>query len=304
MERKEKALGMTPVDINPKSGKLASPKVATPLLAWLLVALEPMSRTRVKQLLQHGKIKVNGVGVRQFDHIVQPGDCITLDQNKATPPGISRAGVSILFLDDDLLVIEKPAGLLSVATAAERTRTAFALLLDYMSSRGMGRPFVVHRLDRETSGLLLFARSARVRDLLQSRWRGVTKTYLAIVEGLPEPAKGTLKSYLTEERDLKVRTASAGPDAKMAVTHYQVIGGRGKYSLVELELETGRKHQLRVHMSRLGCPMIGDGFYGATTNPANRLGLHAWKLEFDHPTTGAKLRVESPLPQVLERVVR
>lgn len=287
----------------PGFGTLASPKVAGPLLAWLLTALQPMSRTRVKQLLQRGKVTVNGTAVTRFDYLLQPDDCVKVGSGKSSPSELSRAGVSILYADDDLLVIDKPAGLLTVASATERSRTAFALLLAHMSQREMGRPFVVHRLDRETSGLLLFARSAEVRDRLQSAWQGVVKTYLGIVEGTPQPAEGTVRSYLTEGKDLRMRTISAGAASKLAITHYKVVRVRGPYALVELGLETGRKHQLRVHMRRLDCRIIGDKLYGAKTNPANRLGLHAWRLEFDHPTTGTRLSLTSPLPAVLERVV-
>jgi 23S rRNA pseudouridine1911/1915/1917 synthase len=282
---------------------LSGPAIAGPLLTWLLSALKPMPRARVKQLLERGKIAVNGIATTRFDHLLQPGDCVTIAHKRSGPDELSRAGVSILYADDELLLVDKPAGLLTVASEAERSRTAFALLLAHMTDRKMGRPFVVHRLDRETSGLLLFARSAAVRDRLQAGWQQVVKTYLGIVEGVPRPSEGTVRSYLTEGKDLRMRTISAGAASKLAITHYKVVGMRGPHALVELKLETGRKHQLRVHMARLDCPIIGDKLYRATTNPANRLGLHAWRLEFDHPTTGKKLSLLSPLPAVLERVV-
>jgi 23S rRNA pseudouridine1911/1915/1917 synthase len=142
-----------------------------------------------------------------------------------------------------------------------------------------------------------------VRDRFQADWAKVIKTYLGIVEGIPEPREGTVRSYLTEGADLRMRTISAGAASKLAITHYQVVATRGPYALLELKLETGRKHQLRVHVTKLDCPIIGDKLYRATTNPANRLGLHAWRLEFDHPTTGEKMSLKSPLPAVLERVV-
>ncbi len=286
-----------------RSGSLAGPPVTGPLLAWLLAALQPMPRARVKQLLHFGKVAVNGVATTQFDYPLQSGDSVTIANNRSGPDDLAKAGVTILFADDDLLVVDKPVGLLTVASETERSRTVFALLLAHLTDRRMGRPFVVHRLDRETSGLLLFARSAKIRDELQEGWQGVVKTYLGIVEGMPQPPEATVRSYLTEGKDLRMRTISAGAASKLAITHYKVIGSRGPHALVELGLETGRKHQLRVHMRRLDCPIIGDKLYGATTNPANRLGLHAWRLEFDHPTTGKKMSLKSPLPAVLERVV-
>jgi 23S rRNA pseudouridine1911/1915/1917 synthase len=303
MRGSEEGLDESAVPQLSRAGGLAGPEVSGPLLAWLLAALEPMPRARVKQLLHHGKISVNGVSTTRFDYPLQPGDCVTVANSRSGPDDLARAGVSILFADDDLMVVDKPAGLLTVASEAERSRTVFALLLAHMAERKMGRPFVVHRLDRETSGLLLFARSAVVRDKLQAGWQGVVKTYLGIVEGMPQPAEGTVRSYLTEGKDLRMRTISAGAASKLAITHYKVVGSRGPHALVELKLETGRKHQLRVHMTKLDTPIIGDKLYRATTNPANRLGLHAWRLEFDHPTTGENLSLKSPLPVVLERVI-
>src|SRR5262249_11724068 len=138
-----------------------------------------------------------------------------------------------------------------------------------------GRPFVVHRLDRETSGLLLFARSGPARDTLQANWDAVTKTYLAGVGGEPRPAEGGVANFLAEGRDLRVRPVRPGaPGAKRAVTRYRVVGGRGGVALVEVGLETGRKHQIRAHLAGLGCPVVGDRMYGAATDPAGRLGLH------------------------------
>jgi 23S rRNA pseudouridine1911/1915/1917 synthase len=235
---------------------------------------------------------------------LQPGDRVVITPARPiADPALTAAGVAIVHADEHLIVIDKPAGLLSVATEGERADTAFARLRDHLRRRRQGRPFVVHRLDRETSGLLLFARSAAVRDRLQAGWPGVTKTYLAIVEGMPRPAEGVIENYLTEGRDLKVRAGRAGDGAKRAVTRYRVVAERGRYALVEVSLETGRKHQIRVHLAGLGCPVTGDPVYGAATDPAGRLGLHAWRLALDHPVTGRRLELESPLPAVLRRVV-
>jgi 23S rRNA pseudouridine1911/1915/1917 synthase len=276
-----------------------------PLLAWLFAALAPMPRTRVKQLLRFGQVTVNGVPVRQFDHPLKAGDRVAITSTRPDPAGeaLRQAGVRIVHQDDDLIAIDKPAGLLSVATAGEKQDTAFARLNTYLVSERAGRPFVVHRLDRETSGLLLFARSAAVRDRLQAAWDRVTKTYLAVVEGEPNPAAGVVRNFLTEGKDLRVR-ASAGPrpGSKAAVTQYRVVTARGGLALVEVELETGRKHQIRVHLAGLGCPVVGDAGYGATSDPAGRLGLHAWRLAFDHPATGRRVELESPLPDALRLV--
>ncbi|MSR55511.1 MAG: RluA family pseudouridine synthase [Gemmataceae bacterium] len=274
------------------------------LLAWLLGELRPMSRTSVKQLLAQGRITVNGEPTTQFDHPLKPDDRVAITREGSGPSSRKPAGLPIVYQDDALIVIDKPEGLLSVATEIERLDTAFALLNAELTAKQEGRPFVVHRLDRDTSGLLLFARAVEVRDRLQANWEGVTKTYLAVVEGTPNPPEGMVRNYLMEGRDLRVRASEKQREgSKHAVTRYKLLETRGPHSLMEVVLQTGRKHQIRVHLSGLGCPIIGDEGYGAKTNPARRLGLHAWRLAFDHPVTGKRIELESPLPEVLQRLI-
>ena len=285
--------------------RVLPPATDGPLLPWLLTALAPMPRTRVKQLLRFGQVTVNGVPTTQFDHPLKAGDRVAVATSRPDGPteALRPAGIRIVYQDADLIVLDKPAGLLSVATEGQKLDTAFARLNAALAASREGRPFVVHRLDRETSGLLLFARSPAVRDRLQASWDRVRKTYLAVVEGEPRPREGVVRTFLTEGKDLRVR-ASAGPrpGAREAVTRYRVDGTRNGMSLVEVELETGRKHQIRVHLAGLGCPVIGDTVYGAGANPARRLGLHAWRLAFDHPATGQRVELESPVPTVLRIV--
>ncbi|MDB5312415.1 MAG: rluD 1 [Gemmataceae bacterium] len=281
---------------------LPPPTAEGPLLDWLLDVLRPMNRTRVKQLLQHGSVSVNGTPVTRHDHPLKPGDRVAIMRGGRAAGDLGRAGVAIVYEDDAVIVIDKPTGLLTVATEAEKSDTAFARLNAHLATRKAGRPFVVHRLDRDTSGLLLFARTPAARDRLQDNWEAVTKTYLAVVEGAPRPAEGMIDNFLTEGRDLRVRATPPGGEAKRAVTRYRVVTTLGPYSLVEVGLETGRKHQIRVHLAGLGCPVIGDEVYRAATNPSRRLGLHAWRLGFDHPVTGRRVELESPLPEVLRRV--
>lgn len=283
--------------------ELPPPTAEAQLLEWLLAALAPTNRTRVKQVLRSGRVTVNGASVTRHDHPLRPGDSVAIARD-APPSAASLGGVVIVHEDADVIVIDKPPGLLTVATDSEKTDTAFVRLSAYLAARNAGRPFVVHRLDRETSGLLLFARSTEARDELQENWDAVTKTYLAVVEGTPHPAEGVIDNFLTEGRDLRVRAGrTAGKDAKRAVSRYKVRETRGRYSLVEVVLETGRKHQIRVHMGGLGYPIAGDKVYAAATDPARRLCLHAWRLAFDHPFGGARVEVESPLPAALARVV-
>lgn len=277
------------------------PPVSGPLLPWLLATLAPTNRTRVKQLLQHGRVLVNGRPVTRHDHPLSPSDRITIAAEGAAPRGGSPP-LAVCYEDDALVVIDKPAGLLSVATEVEKDDTAFTRLAALLERRKAGRPFVVHRLDRGTSGLLLFAKSARVRDQLQAGWEDVSKTYLAVTEGVPRPAEGTIENLLLEGGNLRVRpTAADAPGAKRAASRYRVLGVHEGRALVAVELLTGRKHQIRVHLAGLGCPVTGDRDYGARSDPVGRVCLHAWQLAFEHPIEGRRLEVEATVPPELWR---
>lgn len=283
---------------------LPSPTTEAPLLAWLLDALQPMNRTRVKQLLRHGRVAVNGTTTSRHDHPLRPGDQVAIARGNVVPAdrSLENAGIAIVLEDEALIAIDKPAGLLTVATRRERLDTAFSWLKAHLTARDLGRPYVVHRLDRDTSGLLLFARNAAVRDRLQANWSDVRKVYMAVTEGTPRPPQGVVENSLIEGRDLRVRATRQGL-GQWAVTRYRVVGVRGRLALVQVVLETGRKHQIRVHMAALGCPIIGDPVYGTAGNPAGRLGLHAHRLTLTHPTTGQTLELTSPLPATLQRVL-
>lgn len=278
--------------------RIPSPPIETPLLEWLLAAMKPMNRTRVKECLRSGRVLVNGVAATRHDHPLKPGDLLTLAS--AATPQASLPHLPIVYEDDAIIVVDKPVGLLAVATDAEKRDTAFVRLATILESRNGGRPFVVHRLDRDTSGLLLFARHPEIRDRLQAGWDAVEKTYFAIVEGTPPEAAGTIENHLIEGDNLRVRIGRPGGASKLAITHYRLLETRGRRSILEVRLGTGRKHQIRVHLASLGCPIVGDADYGARSNPAHRLGLHAWRLAFDHPATGVRLDVESPIPKALK----
>lgn len=203
-------------------------------------------------------------------------------------------------------MLEKPAGLLSVGTADDKTDTLFFRLNEYLQAHDPAHPeraFVVHRLDRETSGLVLFAKHDHVQRQLQKAWPKVEKVYLAIVEGRPDPTEGTITGYLTETTALHVfHNDHRTPGGRLAITHYRLLQTRGDYSLVEVRLQTGRKHQIRVHLAGLGCLVAGDRRYGSKEDPCHRLAPHAGTLAFDHPTSGERLRLHSPLPAAMSRL--
>jgi 23S rRNA pseudouridine1911/1915/1917 synthase len=283
--------------VPPAPRDLPPPTTPGPLLPWLLTALAPMNRTRVKQLLQHGRVFVNGRPVTQHDHPLTPADRVSVAaEGTTTRPG-DTPPLPILFEDEAVVVIDKAAGLLSVATDEVKDDTAFTRLSAVLARRNAGRPFVVHRLDRGTSGVLIFARSEAARDRLQFTWARVEKTYVAVIEGSPQPAEGRVTDYLLEGGNLRVRRATADtPGAKRAMSTYRTLGTHKRASLVSVTILTGRKHQIRVHLAGLGCPVVGDRDYGAKTDPVGRACLHSWRLGFDHPVTGRRVEVVAPVP--------
>ena len=219
-------------------------------------------------------------------------------------PAWSR--LQILFEDKDVIVVDKPAGLLTMATDLEKHRTLYALLYEHVKGRRPpGRLFIVHRLDREASGLLVFAKSEAAKEDLQGQFRDrhAGRTYLAVVEGQMAQDQCTLQSYLAENAAFRCYLTPDPKKGKWAVTHVKVLKRASRRTLVEVELETGRKHQIRVHLADQGYPIVGDPVYGSRTNPIRRMALHAVRLAFDHPTTGRRMEFESPPPPTFMTLV-
>ena len=204
----------------------------------------------------------------------------------------------IVWEDDDLIVVNKKNGLLSVSSDRVKERTAYHLLSDYVKKNDpRSKIFVLHRLDRDTSGLMMFAKNQRVQKALQSNWNSAIteRTYVAVVEGRPEKDSDLIVSNLIENTKMQVYVTAEG-EGKEAITRYRVLHSNGHYSLLELDLETGRKNQIRVQMESIGHPIAGDYKYGAETDPAGRLMLHARRLYFIHPETGEEMRFETRIP--------
>lgn len=239
---------------------------------------------------------------------MKAGDEVRLEpkEKRAAGPRLP-AGMRIVHEDEALVVIEKPANLLSIATKAEQEATAYAKLTDYVrqTQRGRGaRVWIVHRLDRETSGLMVFARTEAAKRALQAGWGGTEKRYLAVVDGRPKGEAGTLRSHLDETNPYRVRSTKPSEVTREAVTHYRVRKVAGKRALVELTLETGRRHQIRVQLAEAGCPVVGDPKYHPSGVEDERLALHACGLRLKHPVTGEMMEFESALPAEMERLLR
>jgi 23S rRNA pseudouridine1911/1915/1917 synthase len=261
-------------------------------LAERLRALYPEASGRsLKQWLETGRVTVDGRACRDGRLAVAAGAVVTLGGRASAP---FPRGLTLVHEDDAILVVVKPAGLLTIATERERERTAYRLLWDYLGSK-QARPFIVHRLDRETSGLLVFAKSESTKRTLQAQFeaRTVERVYRALVEGRPAREQGTLESRLAEDRMLRVRSAERG---RVAITHYRVLASRRENTLLELRLGTGRRHQIRVQLAESGWPIVGDVTHGGPRSGAGRLCLHATRLGFDHPVTGARVVFESAPP--------
>jgi 23S rRNA pseudouridine1911/1915/1917 synthase len=258
------------------------------------------TRTKVKQLMRHRAVEVNGKAAQGFDHLLRKGDTLSVRTESKLAPSL---GIKIIFEDDDLIVIEKPEGLLTIASATEKTKTAHYQLNEFLKLRTRERIFIVHRLDRDTSGLIVFAKNEKVKRRLQEGWKEVEKRYYALVEGTPEKKEDEIRSRLSETKALKVYIDRHSDRAKLSKTKYRVVKTGHKYSLLDILLETGRKNQIRVHLSDIGHPVAGDKKYGAKTDPLGRLGLHSYLLMFKHPVTGAPLRFESNLPRRFDRLI-
>ncbi len=264
------------------------------------------TRTKVRQLMKHKAVEVNGNPAEGFEHLLRKGDSVSISRDKGESKVVLSTGIKIVFEDDDIIVMEKPAGLLTIASETEKTMTAYYQLnelLKLRTPRTRERIFIVHRLDRDTSGLLVFAKNEKVKKILQYGWKEVDKRYYALVEGTPAKKEGEIMSRLSETKSLKVYSDRHSEGAKLSKTKYRVIRAGREYSLLDILLETGRKNQIRVHCSDIGHPVAGDKKYGAKTDPLKRLGLHSYHLMFKHPVTGDPLSFESKLPDRFERLI-
>ena len=266
------------------------------LLEFLFNNLEGWSKKTIKQRLQGSSVAVNGAVTTKHDFILNIDDVVEVGVVQRTGSSAQTATrLEIIHQDKDLIAINKPAGLLSVGTTQENKNHALALLRNQLSrGKNSVKLWPVHRLDRDTSGILLFATSKEMREAVMANWGKSEKVYLAIVEGTPKEDKGTINEPLRlDEKEYRMHVGKH-PDAKSATTHYIVKESKGKRSLLEVSIETGRQHQIRAHMAWLGHSIIGDERYGTK---GGRMGLHAMKLSIIHPKTKKPLLFEVDAPR-------
>lgn len=266
----------------------------TTLLPFLNKQLKGWANSKIKQRLKTGCIFVDGQSVTQYNHELNVGSQVEV---RASAKGISHDTklLEILSSDRDLIAINKPAGLLSVATANENKEHALAMLRNQLSRpKKPVKLWPVHRLDRDTSGVLLFATSLEMREAVHKKWFSAEKTYLAIVEGCPTSNQGIIDQPLLMDPEKYHMNVGFHPEAKNAITHFKTLKTTNTRTLLEVQIETGRQHQIRAHLSWLGYPVVGDPRYG---QDGPRLGLHALRLSITRPNTGQQLTIETPAPE-------
>ena len=257
------------------------------------------SRSGIKKIILHGSVQVNGKTVVRPDHQLKPGDVVEYQKFKA-PAATSGCPFPVLYEDDDLIAVVKPAGKLTYGEKGSKGTSLYMELTAYLRNRSKKSEhvYVVHRLDREVSGILLFARSEKLQQLIKEHWKETIKRYFALVEGQPENDQGTLTNWLVEGPDQKVFIVKKEQqNAKLAVTHYKIIRRLNDHTLLEIELETGKKHQIRVQLAGIGCPVAGDYKYGAHDKVRRRIRLHAFYFSFKHPVTGKMLEFKTQMPK-------
>ena len=275
--------------------------IDTELMIFLIDTMPGKNRNNIKTLLRDKYVEVDGRVQTQFNLPLKIGQIVSIRPRKGSVQQTNYRGLEIIHEDKDIIVINKEAGLLTMASNKEKNKTAFATLSEHVKKANKdNKIYIVHRLDRETSGLILFAKNEDIKTKLQESWNETIqeRTYIAIVEGKMEEQEGTITSYLTESEASMIVHSSQNPKkGKKAITHFKVMNFKKGFSMLKVNLETGRKNQIRVHMQDLKHPVIGDKKYGSTCSPIERLALHAQVIAFNHPITGRLMRYESSIPK-------
>jgi 23S rRNA pseudouridine1911/1915/1917 synthase len=276
------------------------------LMDFLIEQLPDKGRNNIKSLLTHRQVTVVNKVVTKYNHPLQAGQEVIINWSLVREKANIK-GLKLIYEDSELIVIDKPAGLLSIASDIEKQYTAYHQLTDYVRRHDPeNRIFIVHRLDRDTSGVMLFAKNEEVKHALQDAWKElvVDRAYVAVVEGHVNKQEGQIKSWLLETKTKMMYSSSTPGDGLEAITRYKVLQAITPYSLLEIRLETGRKNQIRVHMKDIGHSIVGDKKYGSISNPIGRLGLHAHLLAFHHPVTGDLMRFETEVPKLFTRLFK
>ncbi len=287
---------------------IESYQVETPttLLAFLLESMPHRKRTTVKELMKHNQVAIGDNPVTRHDTPLNPGDTVRVNLTREFQTFYNRR-LKIVYEDDYIIVANKGYGLLSMGTDRVKDGTAYSILRDWVKRKDpRNKLFIVHRLDRDTSGLMMFAKTEEAKEELQHNWNNMVleRRYLAVIQGAMDTPEGTIKSYLAETSQFEVYSTDDPSKGQLAVTRYTTLKSHRGYSLLEVQLDTGRKNQIRVHLSEQGHPIAGDRKYGATASPIHRLALHAQSLRFIHPVTRRDMRFSTPVPASFASLVK
>ncbi len=278
-----------------------------PLMEFLVNTLTDFKKNDVKKWMKYGQVRLNGGVTTAFDAAVDPGALVEVNLSRPFPV-FKHPRIELVYEDDDIIVINKGYALLSVSTLSHKQdENAYDIVRNYVKSVDpRNKLFIVHRLDRDTSGLMMFAKSAEAQEVLRHNWNNMIleRLYVAVLEGYLENDKGFVKSRLAENSQFVVYTTDNPEEGRVAVTHYEVLGKGNGYTLAQFSLDTGRKNQIRVHASELGHPITGDKKYGAKKSPLHRLALHARTLRFAHPITRKDMNFETPIPPKFAAAIR
>lgn len=275
------------------------------LIEAMLEEFGESSRTKIKKMIKYGFVSKDGAALKHPEHKLKAGEKLEFKKYSGREAKAEKSPFRIVYEDQTVIAVMKPAGVITVGTTTEKTRSMFKMVQKYVEkkSKNAETAFVVHRLDREVAGILLFAKTARAKAFLIDNWKNTQKYYYALVEGVPEKDSGTIKSYLAEDKTDKfkrvksIKNPPKNAELQMSITHYKVIERYDGCSLLQVDLETGTKNQIRAHLAEMGCPIIGDRRYGAEEEYIRQIRLLAFSLTFVHPETRKKVKLEVSLPK-------
>ena len=276
------------------------------LLSFLRENMTNKSKNNIKSLLSKEMVLVNGKVQTKHNFILFEGDTIEIKDTKIKTDNNYKKEIKIVYEDEDIIVVNKPAGLLIISTDKEKEYTLYHMVSSYLKTKNKNnKVFIIHRLDRETSGLVMFAKNQKAKNLFQSNWDKmfIKRGYYAVVEGIPSEKEKTLVSYLNENEGHMVYTTTKNK-GKYACTQYRVINETNKYALLDVNIKTGRKNQIRVQLKENGNVIVGDKKYGSKSDPLKRMALHAYKLEFNDPRNNKRTNIEIDLPYAFSKLIK
>ena len=276
------------------------------LLSFLRNNLTSKSKNNLKSLLAKEMVLVNGKIQTKFNFILFKGDKVEIRDTKIKTDNNYKKEIKIIYEDDDIIVVNKPAGLLIISTDKEKEYTLYHMVSSYLKTKNKNnKVFIIHRLDRETSGLVMFAKSQKAKNLFQSNWDNmfIKRGYFAVVEGSVKEKEKTLVNYLNENDEYMVYVTDKNK-GKYACTQYRVVSENNKYTLLDVNIKTGRKNQIRVQLKENGNIIVGDKKYGSKIDPLKRMALHAYKLEFNDPRNNKRTNIEIDLPYAFSKLVK